>query len=146
MNGDDDASTFIQFEGLGTLSRAAFQLHSYGIMNSIKDGHPGFVSDDYLNAIEAETTTAALELEAAGIWQRRGGGYFVVADDMVRWAIDANERFDRLADECLERGRHLPDPPTFEAEWVSCSHCLAPLKRSDGGPVAPLDGRPVPRP
>jgi hypothetical protein len=60
--GNEDETTFIDFEGLGVLSRAAFQLHSFGIVNSITDGHPGFVSDEYLNAISAETTTAALEL------------------------------------------------------------------------------------
>ena len=32
------------------LSRAAIQLHAAGIVNSIEDGQPGFVSDDYLNA------------------------------------------------------------------------------------------------
>jgi hypothetical protein len=32
---------------------------------------PGFVSDDYLTAIAAETTITALELQAAGMWERR---------------------------------------------------------------------------
>jgi len=53
----DDHTTFIQFEGMPALSRAAVQLHTFGIVNSIQDGRPGFVSDDYLNAIAAETTT-----------------------------------------------------------------------------------------
>jgi hypothetical protein len=49
------------------------------------------VSDDYLNAIAVETTTA-LELEAAGVWERRDGGYLIVADEMVKVAIDFHER------------------------------------------------------
>jgi hypothetical protein len=69
-------------EGLGVLSRNALQLHLHGILNSVSDGHPGFVSDDYLNAIGAETTLPAAELEASGIWERRPGGYFVVVDDI----------------------------------------------------------------
>lgn len=137
---DEDSTAFIDFEGIGVLSRAAFHLHSFGIMNSIKDGHPGFVSDEYLNAISAETTVTALELEAAGMWERREGGYFIVADDMVRWAINHNEEMDRLAGECESRGTHLP-PDDAQAEgWVICTHCGVPLSRPDGGPVALPDG------
>ena len=65
----DDHTAFIQFEGMPVLSQAAIQLHTAGIVNSIQDGQPGFVSDDYLNAIAAETTTTVLELEAAGMWE-----------------------------------------------------------------------------
>jgi hypothetical protein len=46
----EDHTSFIEFEGMS-----------------------GFVSDSYLNAIAAETTTTALELEAAGMWERRDG-------------------------------------------------------------------------
>ena len=42
----DDHITFIQFEGMPVLSRMAIQLHTAGIVNSIQDGQPGFVSDD----------------------------------------------------------------------------------------------------
>lgn len=105
--GGDD-TTFIEFEGMPVLSRSALQLHVAGVVNSIEDGRPGFVSDDYLNAIAAETTTAALELEAAGMWERRDGGYFIVADEMVKMAIDFNERSDRQEAECARRGKHLP--------------------------------------
>src|ERR1700761_2174074 len=84
--GDGHAS-FIQFEGMPALSRGALQLHMAGIINSIADGHPGFVSDDYLNAIAAETTTAVLELETAGMWGRRDGGYFILDDQAVKVAI-----------------------------------------------------------
>ena len=40
----DDHTSFIQFEGMPALSRAAIQLHAAGIVNSIQDGQPGFVS------------------------------------------------------------------------------------------------------
>lgn len=105
---DDDESTFIRFEGMPILSRSAFQLHGFAVIHSIQDGHPGFVSDDYLNAIAAETITAALELEAAGVWERRDGGYFIVADEMVKVAINFNEEMARKQAECANRGEHVP--------------------------------------
>lgn len=107
--GDDaddnaDATSFIEFAGMPLLSRAAFQLHGFASVNSLTDGHPGFVSDDHLNAISAETTTAAMELETAGMWERRDDGYFIVADQMLKMAIDAHEHGDRLRGECAARG------------------------------------------
>jgi len=135
---DDDDGTFLDVEGLGVLSRAAFQLHSFAVVNSIRDRHPGFVSDDYLNAISAETTVTAMELQAAGMWDRRDCGYFIIADDMVRWAVNHNEHQDRLAAACEARGLHVPSDA--EAGWIVCSDCGVPLQRSDGGPVALPDG------
>lgn len=147
--GDDDADStaFLDVEGLGVLSLAAFQLHAAGIVNSIKDGHPGFVSDDYLNAISTETTVTALELEACGLWERRECGYFIVADEMVGMVINHNEETDRLAGECETRGAHLP-PDDAQAEgWIICTHCGVPLSRPDVGPVArPHGGRLGPHP
>lgn len=142
-DGEEEEEVFIDAEGLGVLSRAAFQLHSFAVMNSIRDGHPGFVSDDYLNAIAAETTTTAVELEVAGIWERRDDGYFIVVDDMVRWAIDFNEASDRRHAECQERGEHVDDPEGDKSGWVICTHCGVPLKRPDGGPVALPNGGPL---
>jgi hypothetical protein len=138
----NDHTNFIQFEGMPALSRAAFQLHSFGVVNSIEDGRPGFVSDDYLNAIVAETTTTVLELETAGMWERRDGGYFIAADEMVKMAIDFNERTDRQRAECARRGDHLPFGDR-ESGWVICGHCGIPLKRHDGGPVALPNGGPL---
>ncbi len=139
----DDHTTFIQVEGMPVLSRAAIQLHTAGIVSSIQDGQPGFVSDDYLNAIAAETTTTVLELEAVGMWERRDGGYLIVADEMVKVAIDFHERTDRQEAECARRGKHLPPDGGSESGWVICGHCGIPLKRSDGGPVALPDGGPL---
>ncbi len=130
----DDHTTFIQFEGMPALSRAAVQLHTAGIVNSIQDGQPGFVSDDYLNAIAAETTTTVLELEAAGMWERRDGGYLIVADEMLKVAISFNERTDRQEAECARRGEHLPSGDDSESGWVICN-----LRRGRRGRVR---GRP----
>jgi len=140
---DEDETTFIDFEGLGVLSRAAFELHSFGIVNSVKDGHPGFVSDEYLNAISAETTTTTLELEAAGLWERRDGGYLVAADDMLRMLINHNEEQDRLARECQGRGSHIQSNERPESGWIICDHCGVPLQRPDGGPIALPNGGPL---
>ena len=83
-------------------------------------------------------------MEAAGIWSRRPGGYFVVADDMVKMAIDYNERTDQAEAECARRGRHTP-PAEVDSEsgWVLCQHCSIPLQRPDGGPVALPNGGPL---
>jgi hypothetical protein len=131
-------------EGLGVLSRNALQLHLHGILNSVSDGHPGFVSDDYLNAIAAETTLPAAELEAARIWERRSGGYFVVVDDMVKMVIDYNEETARRESQCAERGFHAPASDADPGDgWLICGSCGIPLKRPDGGPVALANGGPL---
>lgn len=129
-------------DGMGVLSRNALNLHLHGCLNSISDGHPGFVSDEYLNGISAETTIPAAELEAAGLWERREGGYFVVADDVLKIAIDYNEETARKETECADRGRHLPHEPDG-AGWVICTHCGIPIGRPDGGPVALPYGGPL---
>jgi hypothetical protein len=131
-------------EGLGVLSRNALQLHLHGILNSVSGGHPGFVSDDYLNAIAAETTLAAAELETAGIWERRPGDYFVVADDVVKMVIDQNEEIALRESECAERGYHALAADADPSDgWLICENCTIPLKRSDGGPVALPKGGPL---
>lgn len=52
----------------------------------------------------AETTITAEELEAGVLWERREGGYFVLADDMVKMVIDQSEEMDRTKGRCAERG------------------------------------------
>ncbi|MCZ2818028.1 hypothetical protein [Modestobacter sp. VKM Ac-2984] len=131
---DDGSRTFLHFDGLPVLSRSAFQLHSFAALNSIQAGHPGFVSDDYLNAISAETSVTALELEAAGMWQRRDEGYFIVADEMVAMMVSHNEEMDRLAAACQTRGAHTEGEDA--GAWIICADCGIPLVRPDGGPVA----------
>ena len=69
--GGDD-TTFFEFEGMPVLSRSALQLHVAGVVNSIEGGRPGFLSDGYLNAIAAETTTAALASVFHWDWRHAG--------------------------------------------------------------------------
>lgn len=112
---DDDHTTFIRLGGAedGTgdepvVSRAAFQLHSFGIVNSVEDGHPGFVSDDYLNAISAETTLTAAELCTAGLWRRVDAGYEVLERDLVEMVVRQSRRYDENQKLCEMTGGHEP--------------------------------------
>jgi hypothetical protein len=127
-----DHTSFIHLEGLTTvegdpliLSRAAFDLHSFEIMNSVKDGTPGFVSDDYLNAIPAETSITAAELCTAGMWRRVEGGYEVLDQEMVDFAVTTGRRRTDRAEFCAATGGHEPHPEHPEI----CSKCLDPLNR-----------------
>ena len=130
-------------DGLGVMSRNALNLLLHGTLNSVAEGTPGFVSDDYLNAIAAETTITAAELEAAGLWERRQGGYFILADDMLKMVLDRNEETERAEGECAQRGGHITPDDADDTGWVLCSHCSIPLRRPDGGPVASPDGGPL---
>lgn len=127
---DADHTSFIRLEGTrgadgeeAVVSRAAFQLHSAGIVNSVKDGHPGFVSDDYLNAISAETTITAAELCAAGMWERVEGGYEVQERDAVEMVVDQFRRQAEAREHCQATGGHEPDDeyPDY------CRKCNAPI-------------------
>ncbi|MCV7286072.1 hypothetical protein H7J87_12090 [Mycolicibacterium wolinskyi] len=147
----DDFETdphFINVEGdlggddMGVLSRNALNLHLHGCLNSISDGQPGFVSDEYLSALSAETTIAAAELETAGLWERREGGYFVLADEVLKTAIGYSEQTRAREAECADRGRHLPHQPDGSG-WIVCTHCGVPTERPDGGPVALPNGGPL---
>jgi hypothetical protein len=57
----------VYVEGFRLLSRAAVDLHAFAGLSSITEGHPGFVSDDYLIAKSAQARTAVTELEIAGV-------------------------------------------------------------------------------
>lgn len=139
----DDDESFIQAGELPPLSMAAFQLHTFAITESFQRGTPGFVSDEYLESITAETTVGAAELEMAGLWTRRDSGYFVNDDQTISMLIEFNERRHRSAAECLSRGHHIP---RGGGAWVVCETCHAPLQRPDGKPVAGQNGEPPERP
>ena len=62
---------------------------------------------------------------------------------MLKVAIDFDEKTDRLEAECAQRGEHLPSDGDDGSGWVVCSHCIIPLKRPDGGPVALPGGGPL---
>ncbi|UAJ78615.1 hypothetical protein IT072_15405 [Leifsonia sp. ZF2019] len=144
MSDDDDSERFIDVEGLGVLSPAAFMLHSHSIINSFEDGTPGFISDDYLNAISAETTISAVELETVGLWERRDGGYLIKDEETISHLMAMRERADRLESECEHRGHHLASERDSRG-WVYCTHCHVILERTDGKPIAGPDGSRMPR-
>lgn len=126
---DRDHTEFIAFDGHElegeqvVLSRAAFMLHGMAVMNSIRDGDPGFVPDEYLNAIKAETTVTAAELVTAGLWRRDDGGYLVLDQHILKMAIDADDHLAQLKAQCAATSGHEPD-----ADHPSiCAKCGAML-------------------
>ncbi|MBT2485630.1 MULTISPECIES: hypothetical protein [unclassified Microbacterium] len=141
MDDDDDRETFLQAEGLPALSMPAFQLHHFAITESFQRGTPGFIPDDYLQSIAAETTLTAVELETAGLWVRRDGGYFVNDADTIRMMLSFREGSDANAAKCLARGHHLPSEDEDD-DWIICQTCHVPLKRPDGKPVGGENGEP----
>jgi hypothetical protein len=135
MSDDDGEASFFRLEGHDSVedpgggapvvSREAFLLHSYGVLNSIKLGSPGFVPDEYLESIAAETTTTAAELCTVGLWERADGGYLVLDREMLMMALDADDHFASLAAECEAAGSHVPvERPDGR---ISCERCLMPV-------------------
>lgn len=90
--GDPDQRQFVRVEGDQPITRAAFILNSFAAVIAQRDGHPGFVTEEYLNSISAETTLAAAELELVGMWERVDGGY-VIRHRVVGMVAEAWERF-----------------------------------------------------
>ena len=133
---NDDHTTFLRMslsdeeDGTPVLSRAAFQLHGFAIVNSARDGTPGFISDDYLNAISAETTVTAAELCMLGLWERdneRDG--YTINDPMVDEVVHFNQQMDEDKAFCEATGGH----ETSEESGPSvCAKCHAPLGRIPG--------------
>jgi hypothetical protein len=105
------------------LSRAAMHLHTFGVLSSIEAGEPGFVSDRYLNAIDAETSVTALELCLAGLWERTSCGYRVSDADTVSVAEQIHGQLHDLAARCLHHGGHMVDPQ----HPATCAKCGAAL-------------------
>lgn len=116
-------------DGGPIVSREAFQLHGFAMVNGVQDGTPGFISDDYLNAIGAETTGTAAELCLVGLWARVEGGY-ETHDPMVTEAVRFNDKMRQDAEFCSTTGGHQPDAedPLF------CAKCHAPLGTLPGPP------------
>jgi hypothetical protein len=116
--------------GYRLLSRAAVEFHAFAGLGSITEGHPGFVSDDYLTAKSAEVQTAVAELELAGMWRRRPGGYIVVDDEMIKTAINFSEQLEA---ECAKLGRHRLYCQGRRSGSETCPHCGQPLDGIDDG-------------
>ena len=83
-----------------TLTDAAFNLHSFGTVYSVAHGHAGWVCDEYLGNIAAETSAAAVELCLVGLWERVEGGYRVLDQIVLGWA-KAQQRIEQITDSCL---------------------------------------------
>ncbi len=78
------------------VSRAALKLHTYAILVSIEVGRPGYISDDYLNAISVETSITALELTLCGLWARGDNGYRVTETETLRVAREVQRQLIAL--------------------------------------------------
>lgn len=123
---DEEHTTFIALEKPGdepiVLSRAAFTLSAAGLSNSVASGTPGFISDEYLGAIAAETDLTATELVLAGDWERVDGGYRVVDPKMQELAeklLAQQESYDDWPldpDECSEH----QIGPNSRGRCISC--------------------------
>lgn len=85
-----------QQAGGGLVSPAAEQLRRLATAVSAVRGHPGFVPDGYLAALDgdelgfpgADPAVLAVELCGAGIWERAGSGYRVLDVEVVQVCID----------------------------------------------------------
>jgi len=129
MSDEGDAVSGTEYvRGFRLLRRAAVDLHVFAGLGTIAEGHPGFVSDDYLTARPAEVQTAVAELELAGVWRRRPGGYIVVDDEMIKTAINFSEQLEA---ECAKLGRHRLYRQGRRSGSETCPHCGQPL---DGVP------------
>lgn len=87
----------------------------------MQDGHPGFVPDEYRNAIQAETSITAAELCAAGMWQRVDGGYEVLDREAVELSVEQFRKMDEDSEFFRATGghqSHAEDPDL-------CSKCGA---------------------
>ncbi len=78
------------------VSRGALKLHTYAILVSIEVGNAGYICDDYLNAINVETSLAALELTLAGLWAREDSGYRVSEAETLRVAREVQRQLIAL--------------------------------------------------
>jgi hypothetical protein len=126
---DDDHRRFLRLEGAhnadgeeAVVSVAAFQLHGFGTIRSVEGGHPGFVSDEYMNAISAETTITAAELCTAGMWERAEGGYKVLDQEMVDHVVSYQRKMDGDAEFCQATGGHEPseEDPDLCRKRMTC--------------------------
>jgi hypothetical protein len=120
---DEDHTTFLRLEyarnaeGEGpVLSRAGFQLHSHATIHNVQSGSPGFVADDDLNAIAAETSITATELCLVGMWHRVEGGYELLDQSTVDIASDQSRKMDEDRKLC-----HRPRAGTSQAKLIQTS-------------------------
>ena len=104
------------------LSRAAFELHGHGIINSVRNDTPGFVSDARLQAISADAPVHATELCTVGLWLRADNGYEIQDREMLEIAIEQVRRRDESA-RCAASGGHERAPDSRPI----CGRCGTPI-------------------
>lgn len=125
-DGDDDRDGPV-------LSRAAFMLHSQGMVNSVREGSPRFISDDYLNAISGETAVTAAELCMVGLWERDDvRGCYVIHDPMVEEVVEFNRRMADDAAFCEATGGHERSDETGPNRCAKCWASLGETITSSG--------------
>ena len=66
------------------LSTLALQLHLCSALASAYTERPGFVSDEFLAAIDEDITLALIEVCVTGLWVRDGNGYQIPAHELRR--------------------------------------------------------------
>lgn len=93
------------------LSRDAFQLHGFAIVNSFTDA-AGFRFRCLPERDQRRDDDPHMELVAAGIWERRPRDYFIVEDRLTKDLITHNELMAERAAQCLARRLHLPTSPS----------------------------------
>lgn len=135
---DEEHTSFFELErgdgGKVVLSEAAATLHAAGLAESVRDDTPGFISDDYLSNIAAETNLTAMELVTAGEWERVEGGYRVADPQMQSFAESLHATLTTHTDwghdpaDCAE---HI-DGPNSRGR---CIRCGTPV--DDEGPPTP---------
>jgi hypothetical protein len=78
------------------ISQAAWRLHAYATVTSLCEDNFGFVPDNYLSSIRAETDLTALELVTAGLWVRAVHGYLIHDPHMLQLALHADEHVRQI--------------------------------------------------
>ncbi|MDD7834990.1 hypothetical protein [Paenarthrobacter sp. AB444] len=98
------------------------------MMNSLRGGNPGFVSDDYLNDISAETTLTAMELVSAGLWERSKDGYLITDPQMLEMAMMVSEQ---MKDSFPYEPEECPDHEFGPNSGARCRRCGIELDDED---------------
>jgi hypothetical protein len=105
------------------VSELALELHMMGALASLATDHAGRVGTDLLDRMSIDTSTAAVELELAGLWRRDGTGYQIDEAELHKLVKIIDEQLLDLADDCTRRGGHLmtAEQPGY------CARCMSPL-------------------
>ena len=111
------------------LSAEAYRLHLYALSDSVVDGHPGRVTDEYLQARSVDDRCVR-ELCAVASWEAVEGGYRILDEEALAAIVATFEEAGRVAQDCLTGTGHFEDPsnPGF------CAVCHSPVGALPPGP------------